>query len=175
MAGHRFRPRRVANTQRDEFFCGYTPAVSPTALKSMRATIKSLNIPRQTPGTLAEIARQLNPLLRGWIAYYGPYIAQVLVPTLKPGDVVILDNLSSHKRPAAGALIEAAGATMVFLPPYSPDFNPIEKAFSKLKAHLRKAAERTVSGLWDMIGTLVHLVAPKECRNYFNSCAYDPA
>ncbi|WP_245293122.1 reverse transcriptase domain-containing protein, partial [Rhizobium acidisoli] len=62
--GYQFRPRRVANTQRDEFFCGYTPAVSPTALKSMRATIKSLNIPRQTPGTLAEIAKQLNPLLR---------------------------------------------------------------------------------------------------------------
>ena len=70
--GYQFRPRRVANTQRDEFFCGFTPAVSPTALKSMRATIESLNIPRQTPGTLAEIAQQLNPLLRGWIAYYGP-------------------------------------------------------------------------------------------------------
>jgi RNA-directed DNA polymerase len=68
----------VANTQRDEFFCGYTPAVSPTALKSMRATIKSLNIPRQTPGTLAEIARQLNPLLRGWIAYYGRYSRSAL-------------------------------------------------------------------------------------------------
>ena len=107
--------------------------------------------------------------------WFEAYVAQVLVPTLKPGDVVILDNLSSHKRPAARALIEAAGATMVFLPPYSPDFNPIEKAFSKLKAHLRKAAERTVSGLWDMIGKLVHLVAPKGCRNYFNSCGYDPA
>ncbi|MDW9603285.1 group II intron reverse transcriptase/maturase [Sinorhizobium meliloti] len=76
--GYQFRPRRVANTQRDEFFCGYTPAVSPTALKSMRATIKSLNIPRQTPGTLAEIAKQLNPLLRGWIAYYGRYSRSAL-------------------------------------------------------------------------------------------------
>ncbi len=66
------------NTQRDEFFCGYTPAVSPTALKSMRATIKSLNIPRQMPGTLAEIAKQLNPLLRGWIAYYGRYSRSAL-------------------------------------------------------------------------------------------------
>ena len=76
--GYQFRPRRVANTQRDEFFCGYTPAASPTALKSMRATIKSLNIPRQTPGTLAEIAQQLNPLLRGWIADHGPFSRSAL-------------------------------------------------------------------------------------------------
>lgn len=78
--------------------------------------------------------------------WFEAYVAQVLVPTLKPGDVVILDNLSSHKRPAAREMIEAVGATMMFLPPYSPDFNPIEKAFSKLKALLRKAAERTVTG-----------------------------
>ncbi|MER9058370.1 group II intron maturase-specific domain-containing protein [Mesorhizobium sp. M0910] len=70
--------RRVANTRRDEFFCGYTPAASPTAMKSMRATIKSLDIPRQTPETLAEIAQQLNPLLRGWIAYYGRYSRSAL-------------------------------------------------------------------------------------------------
>jgi RNA-directed DNA polymerase len=76
--GYQFRPRRVANTQQDEFFCGYTPAVSPTALKSMRAMIKSLNIPRQTPRTLAEIAQQLNPLLRGWIAYYGRFSRSAL-------------------------------------------------------------------------------------------------
>ena len=68
--GYQFRPRRVANIQRDEFFCGYTPAARSTALKSMRAKIRSLNIPRQTPGTLTEIAKQLNPLLR-WLAYYG--------------------------------------------------------------------------------------------------------
>lgn len=71
--------------------------------------------------------------------WFEAYVAQVLVPTLKPGDVVILDNLSSHKRPAAREIIEAAGARMLFLPPYSPDFNPIEKAFSKLKALLRKS------------------------------------
>ncbi|WP_353036453.1 group II intron maturase-specific domain-containing protein [Mesorhizobium sp. M1328] len=69
---------RGEHTARDEFFCGYTPAASPTAMKSMRATIKSLNIPRQTPGTLAEIAQQLNPLLRGWIAYYGRYSRSAL-------------------------------------------------------------------------------------------------
>lgn len=70
-------------------------------------------------------------------------------------------------------MIEAAGATMMFLPPYSPDFNPIEKAFSKLKALLRKAAERTVTGLWDRIGKSIELIEPKEARNYFNSCGYD--
>lgn len=106
--------------------------------------------------------------------WFEAYVAQVLVPTLKPGDVVILDNLSSHKRPAAREMIEAAGARMVFLPPYSPDFNPIEKAFSKLKALLRKAAERTVSGLWDRIGKLIEFVEPQEARNFFNSCGYDP-
>ena len=106
--------------------------------------------------------------------WFEAYVGQVLVPTLKSGDIVILDNLSSHKRPAARVLIEAAGARMLFLPPYSPDFNPIEKAFSKLKAHLRKAAERTVSGLWDRIGKLIDLVQPNEARNYFNSCGYDP-
>lgn len=106
--------------------------------------------------------------------WFEAYVAQVLVPTLKPGDVVILDNLSSHKRPAAGEMIKAAGARMMFLPPYSPDFNPIEKAFSKLKALLRKAAERTVSGLWDRIGQLIEFVEPQEARNFFNSCGYDP-
>jgi RNA-directed DNA polymerase len=76
--GYQFRPRRVANAQRTEFFCGYTPAVSPGALKSIRATIRSLNIPRQTPGTLTEIAEQINPLLRGWIGYYGRFSPSAL-------------------------------------------------------------------------------------------------
>src|SRR3954451_19257996 len=76
------------------------------------------------------------------------YVEKVLVPELQPGDVVIMDNLSSHKSPRVRALIEAAGATLLYLPPYSPDFNPIENAFAKLKALLRKAAERTVEGLW---------------------------
>ena len=76
--GYQFRPRQVATSLRNEYFCGYTPAASPTALKSMRARIKSLNIPRQTPGTLAEIAKQINPLLRGWIAYYGRFSRSAL-------------------------------------------------------------------------------------------------
>ena len=76
--GYQFRPRRVATSQRNEFFCGYTPAASPAAMKSMRATIRTLRIPRQTPGTLAEIARQINPLLRGWINYYGRFSRSAL-------------------------------------------------------------------------------------------------
>lgn len=102
------------------------------------------------------------------------YVTRVLVPELSPGNVVIMDNLSSHKAPAVRAAIEAAGAGLMFLPPYSPDFNPIEKAFSRLKAMLRKAGERTVSGLWSLIGKLVDLFQPQECANYFSSCGYDP-
>ncbi len=84
--------------------------------------------------------------------WFEAYVRQVLVPELRPGDIVIMDNLSSHKRAAVREMIEAAGARLRFLPPYSPDFNPIEKAFSRLKAMLRKAGERTVSGLWAAIG-----------------------
>jgi transposase len=106
--------------------------------------------------------------------WFEAYVAQVLVPELRQGDVVIMDNLSSHKRATVRERIEAAGAKLLFLPPYSPDFNPIEKAFAKLKALLRKAAERTVPGLWDLIGRLVDLFTPRECANYFSSCGYDP-
>ncbi len=101
------------------------------------------------------------------------YVAKVLVPELKPGDIVVMDNQSSHKGAAVRAMIEAAGASLLYLPPYSPDFNPIEKAFSKLKAHLRKAAERTVSGLWDAIGRLIDLFTPQECTNFFAAAGYD--
>ena len=94
--------------------------------------------------------------------------------SLRRGDIVIMDNLSSHKSAEAKELIEEAGATLRFLPPYSPDFNPIEKAFSKLKAMLRKIGERTVNGLWDLIGRLVDIFQPQECDNYFTSCGYDP-
>ncbi|RZL72451.1 MAG: IS630 family transposase [Sphingomonas sp.] len=106
--------------------------------------------------------------------WFEAYVGQILVPDLKRGDVVIMDNLSSHKRDSVRALIEAAGARLLFLPPYSPDFNPIEKAFSRLKAMLRKAGERTVSSLWSLIGKLVDLFQPQECANYFSSCGYDP-
>jgi transposase len=101
------------------------------------------------------------------------YIAQFLVPELRRGDIVIMDNLSSHKGPAVRAMIEAAGATLLYLPPYSPDFNPIENAFAKLKAMLRKAAQRTVEGLWNTIGALIDTFTPTECQNYFTAAGYD--
>ena len=102
------------------------------------------------------------------------YVDQVLVPELAPGDIVVMDNLGSHKGPAVRAAIEAAGARLLFLPPYSPDFNPIEMAFSKLKALLRKAEERTAEGLWSAIGRLVDTVRPDECANFFAAAGYEP-
>lgn len=101
------------------------------------------------------------------------YVAKVLVPELAPGDVVVMDNLSSHKGPRVRERIESAGATLLYLPPYSPDFNPIENAFAKLKAFLRKAAERSVDGLWAAIGRAVDLFSPDECTNYFKAAGYD--
>lgn len=100
------------------------------------------------------------------------YVEQILVPTLKPGDIVIMDNLSSHKSPAVEAAMARAGATLRYLPPYSPDLNPIEQAFSKLKAHLRKAAARTVEALWATIASLLPLFVPTECRNFFAHSGY---
>lgn len=100
------------------------------------------------------------------------YIRQHLAPTLKSGDIVIMDNLSSHKVAGIQEAIEAVGATLLFLPPYSPDFNPIEQVFAKLKALLRKAQERTVDGLWDRIGKLLDRFEPAECRNYFRHSGY---
>lgn len=101
------------------------------------------------------------------------YVEQVLVPDLRTGDVVIMDNLSSHKGPRVREMIEAIGGRLLFLPPYSPDFNPIEKVFSKLKALLRKAAERTVEGLWTTIGKLLDAFTSTECANYFEAAGYD--
>ena len=106
--------------------------------------------------------------------WFQAYVDQVLVPTLSPGDIVIMDNLGSHKRPGIRAAIEAAGARLIYLPPYSPDFNPIENAFSKLKAHLRKAAERTVEGLWTAIGATLPAFTSQECANFFAAAGYDP-
>ncbi|MEJ2374679.1 MAG: IS630 family transposase [Pseudolabrys sp.] len=97
------------------------------------------------------------------------YVEQVLAPELSPGDIVIMDNLGSHKGKAVREAIEAVGATLFYLPPYSPDFNPIENAFAKLKALLRKAAARTIDGLWTVIGSLIDLFTPQECANYFTA------
>lgn len=102
------------------------------------------------------------------------YVEQVLVPDLQPGDTVIMDNLGSHKGSAVREAIEAAGASLLYLPPYSPDFNPIEMAFAKLKAGLRKAAARTVDTLWSTIAELIETFTPTECENYFAAAGYDP-
>jgi transposase len=100
------------------------------------------------------------------------YVEQVLAPSLKPGDVVVLDNLSAHKVPGGREAIEAAGARLLYLPPYSPDFNPIEQLFAKPKAFLRKAAERSVDGLWNRIAALLDEFPPDECANYFRNAGY---
>jgi transposase len=100
------------------------------------------------------------------------YVEQVLAPTLRPGDTVIMDNLGSHKVAGVRQAIEAAGAKLLFLPPYSPDFNPIEMVFSKLKAELRKRAIRTVEALWAALGAIADSLTPKECANYLRHCGY---
>jgi transposase len=100
------------------------------------------------------------------------YVEQVLVPTLKPCDIVILDNLGSHKGKAVRAAIRAAGAKLFLLPKYSPDLNPIEQVFAKLKLLLRKAATRTTEALWYQIGTLLSTFSPQECANYFRNAGY---
>lgn len=102
------------------------------------------------------------------------YVEQVLVPTLRPGDIVIMDNLPAHKPAAVRAAIEAAGAELRFLPAYSPDLNPIEMAFSKLKALLRKVAPRTIDELWRAIANAIDAFEPAECTNYFTACGYEP-
>jgi transposase len=107
-------------------------------------------------------------------AAFTAYVEQVLVPTLRPGDVVVMDNLPAHKPIAIRHAIERAGATLRFLPPYSPDFNPIELAFSKIKARLKKAAARTVNDLWDAIADAIDAITPDECANYFIATGYEP-
>jgi transposase len=101
------------------------------------------------------------------------YVEQVLVPELGKGDIVIMDNLPAHKVSGVRQAIENAGANLLYLPPYSPDFNPIEMAFSKLKALLKKAAVRTINDLWKVIGNLISEFKPNECENYFKAAGYD--
>ena len=100
------------------------------------------------------------------------YVEQLLVPTLNPGDIVIIDNLGSHKGKAVRRAIRTAGARLLFLPPYSPDLNPIEMAFSKLKSWLRKSAARTIDDLWRAIGNICSLFTAEECSNYFIAAGY---
>jgi transposase len=100
------------------------------------------------------------------------WVRQCLVPLLRLGDIVVLDNLSSHKLAGVRKAIEAAGAVLLYLPPYSPDFNPIEQLFAKLKTLLRKAAARTIETLWQAIGHLLAAFSPAECANYFTDAGY---
>lgn len=100
------------------------------------------------------------------------FVAQVLVPELRPGDVVVLDNLSSHKRARTRRLIESAGAELVFLPPYSPDLNPIEMVFAKAKQMLRSLACRTREGLWEAMQSVLDRIAPRDAANCFRHCGY---
>jgi transposase len=103
------------------------------------------------------------------------YVEQILVPVLKPGDIVIIDNLGSHKGKAMRQAIRSVGAKLLFLPPYSPDLNPIEQCFAKLKTLLRKAAERTVEATWRRIGFLLQRFSPQECANYLKNAGYASA
>lgn len=106
-------------------------------------------------------------------AAFQAYVEQALIPMLRPGDIVVMDNLPAHKPASVRRSIEAAGADLLYLPPYSPDFNPIEMAFAKLKAILKKTAARTVTELWDAIGAALDQFPPGECRNYFAAAGYD--
>jgi putative transposase len=100
------------------------------------------------------------------------YVRQQLVPALRPGDIVIMDNLGSHKSTAVRQLIQSAGARLWFLPPYSPDLNPIEKAFAKIKHWMRTAQKRTLEDTWRHLGALTQTITPAECANYLQSAGY---
>jgi transposase len=105
-------------------------------------------------------------------AIFQEYLRQCLVPTLAPGDIVVMDNLPAHKGGRVREIIETAGAELRYLPPYSPDLNPIEQAIAKLKAHLRKAKERSIDALWQRIGSILDLFKPAECANFLANSGY---
>ena len=105
-------------------------------------------------------------------ACFETYVGQCLVPALRPGDIVVMDNLACHKTAEVARLIESAGATARYLPAYSPDLNPIEQAFAKLKAELRRREERTVDRLWEVLGESLDWFSPHECQNYFRHAGY---
>jgi transposase len=100
-------------------------------------------------------------------------VREVLAPTLSPGDIVVMDNLPAHKRSQIGVAVKAAGARLMYLPPYSPDLNPIEMAFAKLKAALRKAAARSIEALWTAIADALATFTPQDCSNFFAAAGYD--
>lgn len=120
-----------------------------------------------------------DALIASWVldgamnrASFHTYVERVLAPVLRPGQIVFADNLSSHKSSQAVELLRAQGNDLIFLPPYSPDLNLIEMAFSKLKALIRKAAARTYEALWRQVGAVCDLFPPRECKNYFKAAGY---
>lgn len=108
-------------------------------------------------------------------AWFRIYVEQALVPTLKPGDIVVMDNLGSHKATAIRTAIKAAGARLWFLPPYSPDLNPIEQTFAKIKHWMRMAQRRDRDDTWRYLGRLLDTITPDECANYFQNAGYASA
>ena len=106
-------------------------------------------------------------------AWFRAYVEQVLAPALQPGDVVVMDNLAAHKVAGVQDAIQAVGASVLYLPPYSPDLNPIEQLFAKLKAMLRSAAARSKDALWTTIGQALDAFPEHECRNYLAHCGYE--
>jgi len=148
--------------------------------RSLRGTRLAATAPFGHWGSQTFIAGlRCDGLIAPWVlngpmnrAAFDAYIETQLAPELQPGDVVILDNLSSHKSPRAAELLKAKGAWFLYLPQYSPDLNPIEMAFSKLKAHLRKEKARTIEALWNAIGDICDLYGQTECWNYFKAAGY---
>ena len=152
--------RRYGRSLRGTRLCDHTPCShwqTHTVIAALR--LDELGAPAVFDGPID------NPCFRA-------YVEQVLVPTLHPGDVVVLDNLAVHKQPAVQAAIEGVGAQLRFLPPYSPDFNPIEQAFAKLKAFLRAARPRSFDQVNALVATALGLFSPTECRNYVRHCGY---
>lgn len=148
--------------------------------RSLRGTRVSDHTPCSHWETHTVVAALRPTALTATAVFDGPmdgvtfraYVEQVLVPTLQPGDVVVLDNLAAHKQPEVRIAIEQAGALLRFLPPYSPDFNPIELAFAKLKAFLRAARPRSFDQVCDLIRTALALFLPDECAHYVKHCGY---
>ena len=159
---------------------GTTTKMTRLRGRSMKGSRLNSKAPFGHWGTQTFVAGlKSNGLIAPWVidapmnrAIFETYVETQLAPALKPGDVVILENLSSHKSERAENTIRACGAWLLFLPPYSPDLNPIEMAFAKLKAHLRAAAARTIDELWRTIGSICKLFSPDECSNYFNAAGY---
>lgn len=173
---HRLDPRRLVCI--DETWAKTN--MTRTHGRSLRGERLVAKVPHGRWRTLTFIAALRHDRITAPIVFDQPingetftaYVKQALVATLSPGDVVVLDNLGSHKGKAVRQAIRKAGAHLLFLPPYSPDLNPIEQVFSKLKTLLRKADERSVAATWQRIGSLLNCFSPDECANYLTTAGY---